>query len=84
MRHEQACNIDLITAKIESMTTSCNFQKNVNMTIKNGLNKIRDLVYAIDRDHKAATKKEESYRTIQKISKECRQDQKPFRNYRRR
>ena len=68
MRLEQARNIDLITAELEVMAKICNVQKNVNMTIKDGLKKIRGLVDAIERDHKAARKKGDTYRTLQEIS----------------
>ena len=73
---EQGRNIGLIAAEVEAMTKSCNVQKNVNMTIKEGLKKIRDLVDAIDRDHKAASEKEKSYRQLQELSEELRQDRR--------
>ena len=47
-RHEQERNIDLIKDELQAMTNSCNVQKNVNMTIKEGSMKIRELVAAID------------------------------------
>ena len=44
-------------AELEAITESCNLQKNVNMTIKKDLKKIKDLVYAIDRDHDAGRRR---------------------------
>ena len=43
------------------MIDSCNIQKNVNMTIKDGLKKINMLIAAIDRNQISATKKEDCY-----------------------
>ena len=73
LRLEQARNIDLITAKLEDTTKSCNVQKNVNMTIKEGLKKIVD---AIDRDHNAARRMKESYRHLQEMAEELRDRRK--------
>ena len=50
LRREQSRNIDLIKAKVQAMIDSCNIQKNVNMTIKDGLKKINMLIAAIDRN----------------------------------
>ena len=43
------------------MINTCNIQKNVNMTIKDGLKKIIELVSSIDRDHKVARVTEDWY-----------------------
>ena len=43
------------------MIDSCNIQKNVNMTIKDGLKKIKMLIAAIDRNQISATEKEDCY-----------------------
>ena len=44
-----------------AMIDSCNIQKNVNMTIKDGLKKIKMLIAAIDRNQISATEKEDRY-----------------------
>ena len=54
MSSVQAGNIDLITAEVQATIDSCSLQKNVNMTIKDGLKKIRELVAAIERDYRIA------------------------------
>ena len=50
MRREQSRNIDLIKAEVQAMIDSCNIQKNVNMTIEDGVKKINMLIAAIDRN----------------------------------
>ena len=44
LRREQADNIDRIKVEVQAMIDSCNIQKNVNMTIKDGLKKLKTLV----------------------------------------
>ena len=61
---EQTRNIDRITAEVKDILDSSNVQKNVNMTITDGLKKITELVSTIDRDHKLAKIKENLYRTV--------------------
>ena len=51
LRLKQERNINDIKIELQAMTDSCNVQKNVNMTIKEAFQKIRQLVDAIDRDH---------------------------------
>ena len=37
LRREQVANIDRIKVEVQAMIDKCNIQKNVNMTIKDGL-----------------------------------------------
>ena len=50
LRLQQESNIDLIKAELQGMTDSCNVQKNVNMTIKEGLKKIGQLDRKLQED----------------------------------
>ena len=61
LRCEQACNITLINAEVQTMIDSTKVQKNVNMTIEDGLKKINDFVALISKDHSSARKKQEDY-----------------------
>ena len=56
LRLKQQRNIYLIKAEVQAMTNNCDVQ---NRTIKEGLTKIRELVTAIDVDHKLAKNKDE-------------------------
>ena len=58
------------------MINSCIIQKNVNMTIKDGLKKIRDLVAAIEINHKIARGKVEWYQRGLIVNEELRQDRR--------
>ena len=79
MRLEQELNINDIKVELQAMTDSCNVQKNINMTIKDGLKKIRQLVDAIDRDHKTAKAKEDFYQRVQADCEYLRQDRRKTR-----
>ena len=74
LRREQSRNIDLIKAEVQAMIDSCNIQKNVNMTIKDGLKKIKMLIAAIDRNQISATEKEDRYQKGLAITEENRQE----------
>ena len=76
MRFEQERNIDHIRAELQAMTDSCNDQKNVNTTIKDGSKKMRQLVDAIDKDHKSAKAKDDFYRRLQADCEDLRQDRR--------
>ena len=79
LRSEQAGNIDLIRAEMQAMIDSCNIQKNVNMTIKDGLKKLKTLVAVIERDQKIACEKEDRYQDGLAVTEELRQDRKKIR-----
>ena len=79
LRREQSRNIDLIKAEVQAMIDSCNIQKNVNMTIKDGLKKINMLIAAIDRNQISATEKEDRYQKGLVITEEDRQERKQIR-----
>ena len=79
MRLKQAGNIELIKVEVQAIIDSCNIQKNVKMTIKNGLKKLKDLVVAIERDHKVARDKEHRYKRGLARTKELRKDRRKIR-----
>ena len=79
LRLEQERNINDIKVELQAMTDSFNVQKNVNMTIKEGLKKIRQLVDAIDRDHQSAKAKEDFYQRLQDDCEDLRQDKRKTR-----
>ena len=60
LRCEQARNIALINAEVQTMIDT-NVQKNVNIKINDGLNKINDLEVLISKDHSLLGEKEEKY-----------------------
>ena len=47
--------------KIQAIIKSCGKQKNVNMTIKDGLKKINEVIVAIANDHNLAIEKQAIY-----------------------
>ena len=57
LRRKHSDKINLITAEVQATVDSCSIQKNVNMTINNGLKKIKELIAAIDSDQNSATEK---------------------------
>ena len=59
------------------MMGSCSIQKNVNMTIKDDLQKIKELA-AIDRDHSSAMVKEDQYQNGLAMTEECRRKKDEF------
>ena len=79
LRREQAANIDRIKVEVQAMIDSCNIQKNVNMTIKDGLKKLKTLVPVIERDQKIACKKEDWSQDGLAVTEELRQDRKKIR-----
>ena len=73
---EQARKIDLTKADVQGMIDSCKIQKNVNMTVKDGLKKIKELIAAINRDHSLATEKENNYEEGLAMTEESRQERR--------
>ena len=61
------------------MVSSCNMQKNVNMTIKDGLKRINDLVDLAAKNHSLAKRKEVFHQTILVMAEEGRQDRRKIR-----
>ena len=76
LRRAQARNIDLIKTEVQTMVDSCSIQVNVNMTIKVGLKKIKELVDAIGRDHSSATEKEIHYQKGLAMTEKGRQERR--------
>ena len=76
LHNEQARNIDDIRTEVQTMISSCNIQKNVNMPIKDGLKIINGLVDLIVKDHSLAKKKEIFYEKDLVMAEKRRRDRR--------
>ncbi|XP_043470912.1 uncharacterized protein LOC122504080 [Leptopilina heterotoma] len=80
LREEEAASILEMEEEVSKMLKSCEVQKNVNRTIKDGLKSLTSLIRDVKEKHAAATKKDESFYQGLTWSEEARQDRRARRD----
>lgn len=74
-KEETSCILDM-EEEVSNMLKSCEAQRNVNMTIKDGLKSLTSLIWQVMDKHIAATKEDEKFYQSLHWSEEVRQDRK--------